>query len=193
MSGTRFEKRHQIAVPVQTASSRLIDANLFRQIAAAGLEELTRPEAIEHVAADGQIASDKGQEGGGTQDRFRLQNNIVIHQQNMGRGVCALRFEKTAREAAGPATIVLFNKLQSSGSGSCHVGKSWMIAHFFSALIDDDDALQHLGNIQIGKESIDIADKQSRAIERAKTRDESNRTPQDLTRRPFGPVYYQTG
>jgi hypothetical protein len=193
MPRTRFEERQQIVGPVQAVPARLIDADPFGQITAAGLDELARPEAIEHVSADGQVAAGQGQKRRRTQHRFRLRKDVVVHQQDMRRRPGALRFEKTAREPAGPAEVVLLDKLQALGSYAHQGGEGGVVAHFFPALIDDNDALQDLSDIRIGKKSTDVADEQGRTVERANAGTEPNRPSHDRARRPFRLVHDHSG
>jgi hypothetical protein len=193
MPGPRLEERQQIQGAVQAIPARLINADSFGSITAAGLDELVWPGPIEHVAANCQIIEGQGQERGGAQNRFRLGKDVIVHQQNVRRAVGVLCFEQTARETPGPASIVLMHKMQPISRGSRQRGEIGAIAYLVLALIDDNDALQQCGDIGVGEEGGDVANELGCPIERANADGEAYGSGLDCVGHPFRLIHSQRG
>src|SRR6185312_10058809 len=98
------------------------------------------------------------QKGGGAQDRFRLGESVVVHQNDVGGARAVSRFEQTARETAGSAVIVLLDEMQPACGGSYQGVVIPMVAYLLVTLIDHDHTIQDLGNVRVRNKTDYIVD-----------------------------------
>jgi hypothetical protein len=101
-------------------------------------------EQIEHVRADDDGLGRVAAEEDGTADRFRLDLHVVVEQLHEVALVALHRLVHRAGEAAGSAEVALRDHLQGLSERFGDGGEGVLVFDAVRALVDEEDAIDHL-------------------------------------------------